>query len=119
MIIPTTSLSQGEGVKPVLQIFVSNFHQIPMHKQLILFQTIVKTISVSEYLTPLLVLFFGKHVQDSQIPSPENIQRTHIPTFCHDLCNDLDVIQVTKSLEQLTSFGCLKDKSFTEYYDHR
>lgn len=112
-------LQHGQGAKPVLEIFVKNFDQIPAHRKLLLFQTIIKTVSAKDYLFPIFVLFFVKHAQDSQVPFLEPISKTNIPNFLHDICRDIDILEVAKALEQLTLFGCFKDNFMKDYYDPR
>ena len=102
----TTKEELDVQMKSVIGVFIDALIHIPKHRRLRLFEILVSTLGVENFLDTIVILLLEKHVlfRNGSKTKTESNELESIPEFCISLANCFDAISQIKTVLNILKF---------------
>jgi len=102
----TTKEELDVQMKNVIGVFIDALIHIPKHRRLRLFEILVSTLGVENFLDTIIVLLLEKHVifRNGGKTKTESNELENIPEFCINLANCFDAVSQIKTVFNILNF---------------
>eukprot|EP00833_Pecoramyces_ruminatium_P000810 jgi/Orpsp1_1/1174842/evm.model.c7180000051637.1 len=102
----TTKEELDIQMKSVIGVFIDALIHIPKHRRLRLFEILVSTLGVENFLDTIIILLLEKHVifRNGGKTKTESNELENIPEFCISLANCFDAVSQIKTVLNILKF---------------